>query len=813
MTSPDPHDERSVRLQKLNTLRTLGVKLYPDRFEGKMDMSAIRSLCEPSSWRGGESENESREILSWINPQSSQSSDSSFKKELTLRNIDEIISDPKNTIHTAGRIVLIRSFGKLIFGTLQDSSGQIQFALSRDFCLLSQGSLRPNPPPKEEGTGTFPPEKGGKGGVDWELSEIGWINAFKIFEKYVDAGDIIGIHGELFMTHKGELTVFVRSFQILSKALRPLGDKFHGIGEDNQETAYRQRYLDMIFNESTRDRMRFRADFIRTLREFYWKHDFLEIDCPVMTSAASGAAAQPFVTHHNDFDLDFYLRICNETELKKATVGGFERVFTIAPNFRNEGSDPSHLQEFYMLEHQNVYKSFHEDMDFTQEMFDHIFTTLKLERKFEVKDKEGNPKMVDFTTPWPRIDYVEWVNQASGLNITSYTADDADRLRADIRAKGIEFEGMDKMGTMTLIDYLYKKVLRPTITGPAFVYNYPSIIAPLARISDADPRKCEKWQVVVNGWEIINSYGELVDPVRQMENFAEQSKAEEAGDGEATSADMEFVKAMEYGMPIQAGFGMGIERIIAILTQQDNLRDVVMFPLMKPENGGENKKNSDKTSFLKEDVTKWQVDFWEDKSSVSSLDSSFKKDLTDPHSHITVDLPVIEETLTKYSTTTKDHNLTVGRCMRYFGEKNAKNADYWYAVGVLHDIDWDLVEKDAERHCGESLESILNEMNAPAGMLEDIRSHYGEKYGEHGLDTDLRKYLASVDELSGFIWACSRMTPSKSLDEVKVSSVMKKLKDRGFAAGVSRDHCRRCETLLGISLEDFIPEMIEGMKS
>lgn len=734
MTSPDPHDERSVRLQKLNTLRTLGVKLYPDRFSDKHDIADIRAWAEGKKFR----------------------------------EIDEIIPDPKNTVHTAGRIVLIRSFGKLIFGTLQDASGQIQFALSRDFCLLSQDGE--------------------------EMTEMGEekISAFKIFEKYVDAGDIVGIHGELFMTHKGELTVFVRSFQILSKALRPLGDKFHGIGEDNQETAYRQRYLDMIFNESTRDRMKFRADFIRTLREFYWKHDFLEIDCPVMTSAASGAAAQPFVTHHNDFDLDFYLRICNETELKKATVGGFERVFTIAPSFRNEGSDPSHLQEFYMLEHQNVYKSFHEDMDFTQEMFDHIFTTLKLERKFEVKDKEGNPKMVDFTTPWPRIDYVEWVNQASGLNITSYTADDADRLRADIRAKGIEFEGMDKMGTMTLIDYLYKKVLRPTITGPAFVYNYPSIIAPLARISDADPRKCEKWQVVVNGWEIINSYGELVDPVRQMENFAEQSKAEEAGDGEATSADMEFVRAMEYGMPIQAGFGMGIERIIAILTQQDNLRDVVMFPLMKPEQGGK----------IPEKV-----------ASKAPQKSSKTNEETDPHGHIKIDLPIIEETLTKYSTTTKDHNLTVGRCMRYFGEKNAKNADYWYAVGTLHDVDWDLVEKDAERHCGESLVEILSEMSAPVGMLEDIRSHYEEKYGEHELDTDLRKYLASVDELSGFIWACSRMTPSKSLDEVKVSSVLKKLKDKGFAAGVSRDHCRRCETLLGISLEDFIPEMIQGMKN
>jgi|GEM_PF-365012 len=448
MTSSDPHDEQSVRLQKLQILRALGVKLYPDRFSGKQDISRIRANAEGQ----------------------------------TFREIDAIIPNPKNEIHTAGRIMLVRSFGKLIFGTLQDYSGQIQFALSKDFCLLSQ-------------YGT-------------EISEIGDenISAFKIFEKYIDTADIIGIQGELFMTHKGELTIFVRSFQLLSKALRPLGDKFHGIGEDNQETAYRQRYLDMIFNDSTRNRMKFRSDFIRALREFYWKHDFLEIDCPVMTPAASGAAAQPFVTHHNDFDLDFYLRICNETELKKATVGGFERVFTLAPSFRNEGSDPSHLQEFYMLEHQNVYKSFHEDMDFTQEMFDHIFTALKLERKFEVKDKEGNSRQVDFTTPWPRIDYVEGVNKASGLDITSYTADDAEKLRADIRAKGIEFEGMDKMGAMTLIDYLYKKVLRPTITGPAFVYNYPSIIAPLARISDTDPRKCEKWQVVVNGWEIINSY-------------------------------------------------------------------------------------------------------------------------------------------------------------------------------------------------------------------------------------------------------------------------------------------------------------------
>lgn len=192
---------------------------------------------------------------------------------------------------------------------------------------------------------------------------------------------------------------------------------------------------------------------------------------------------------------------------------------------------------------------------------------------------------MDFSTPWERIDYVEGVNSASGLDITSYGMDDAEKLRADIKSKGIEFEGMEKMGTMTLIDYLYKKVLRPKIVGPAFIYNYPRIIAPLARISDEDPNKCEKWQVVVNGWEIINSYGELVDPVAQRANFEEQAKAEQQGDAEATSADYEYVNAMEYGMPCQAGFGMGIDRIIALLTGQHNLRDVVLFPLVKPEGG------------------------------------------------------------------------------------------------------------------------------------------------------------------------------------------------------------------------------------
>jgi lysyl-tRNA synthetase, class II len=214
-------------------------------------------------------------------------------------------------------------------------------------------------------------------------------------EKYVDVGDIIGVKGEVFTTHKGEPTLFVSDFQLLSKALRPLGDKFHGIGDD-QERAYRQRYLDMIFNRETLERMKFRSNFIRALREFYRANGFYEIDCPVMTASASGAAAKPFITHHNDFDRDFYLRICNETELKKATIGGLEKVYTLATNFRNEGSDPSHLQEFMMLEHQNVYASFQEDMTFTEKMFDYVFDTLNIDRKITVKDKQGVEKRGEF---------------------------------------------------------------------------------------------------------------------------------------------------------------------------------------------------------------------------------------------------------------------------------------------------------------------------------------------------------------------------------------------------------------------------------
>ena len=741
--------ERDVRIQKTHDLRSMGINPYAAKFDKQQSVQSLINEFGPQHIDMEKDEQ-------WSS---------------TLRDITEVIEQPKNHIKTAGRLTLYRSHGKLSFGKLLDETGEVQLMFHRDNCSLRTTS------------DTAP------------VTSLSWtdgqeISAYKLIEKYIDVGDFVWVEWEIFRTHKGELTIFVSTSMLLSKAIQPLGDKYHGIG-DGQESAYRQRYLDMIFNKSTLERMKFRSHFIKTLREFYRENDFIELDCPVLTSAASGAAAKPFITHHNDFDMDFYLRICNETELKKATIGWLEKVFTIATNFRNEWSDPSHLQEFMMLEHQSVFKSFREDMTFTEEMFDYLFDKLQLERKITVKDKQWVAKEVDFTTPRPKIDYVEWVNNASGLDITTYGIDDADTLRTDIKAKWIEFEGMDQMGTMTLIDYLYKKVLRPTIAGPAFIYNYPSIIAPLARISDEDPHKCEKRQVVVNGREIINSYGELVDPLKQQENFDEQSKAEKDGDEEATSADDMYVQAMEYGMPIQAWFGMGIERMMAILMGQENLRDMVMFPLMKPEN------------------TDWTYQKGENSPSIleGTGGSNFQA-ITYPSLPNT---SMLDSLAADYLTETLRHCQQVGGIMKYFAKKLGHEEQYRYAVWLLHDLDRDHIGKDPAAHLGEKFETILADNDLPTQLVEDIRTHYPE--GTWLQPTTLvQQYLIAVDELSWLIHAYSLMRP-EWLTWMKRSSLNKKIKDKKFAAGVDREHVRNCEKYLDVPLAEFAMQVVEAMQS
>ncbi|MDD2516520.1 MAG: lysine--tRNA ligase [Candidatus Gracilibacteria bacterium] len=515
-------EETKVRLEKIKRMKELGIMPYGDKFD-KTDFIV--------------------DIL-----KSAENRD--------FRDVEEVIANPKIEFKTAGRIVLYRSFGKISFAKLQDSTGEIQILFSKENCSIETLD-----------------------GVKSELSEE--MSAFKFIEKLADVGDFIGVRGELFMTHKGELTIFAKEFKFLSKAIRPLPEKFHGLVD--QETMYRQRYLELIKNNETYERFLTRSKFIKALRDFYDENGFIEIETPVLGSAASGAAAKPFLTHHNDFDEEFFLRISPETNLKKATVGRFEKVFEIGKQFRNEGSDPSHMQEFTSVEHYAVFWNFEDNMRFTEKMFDYILDVLGLEKIVKIKGKDGQLKDVNFTTPWARIDYIEGVKNACGLDVSQYFPGDEAKLRADIKAAGVEFEGMDIMATATMIDYLYKKVLRPGIIGPAFVYNYPKTMQPLARKSDKNQNIVEQFQLVINGWEVLKAYSELVDPQEQKANFDAQADASAKGDEETTASDDDFVLAMEYGMPCQSGWGMGIDRILTLLLGQDNLRDVILFPLMKSE--------------------------------------------------------------------------------------------------------------------------------------------------------------------------------------------------------------------------------------
>ncbi|MEF2174866.1 MAG: lysine--tRNA ligase [Candidatus Absconditabacteria bacterium] len=517
--------ESIERIEKLNKLKNAGVIPYANKFPDKQDISFL------------------------------------IENKGTLKDGDTLTqTGAEGIFKTAGRLTLFRSHGKISFGKIIDCSGIIQICLVRDLVVFNKGKETVN---------------------SLKVGEQEY-TAYKLFEKMIDLGDIIGVSGDLFLTKHGEITLFVKEFQLLSKAIRPLPEKFHGI--QDKETLYRQRYLELISDDDAYKRFLFRSKLVKTLRDFYDENGFIEVETPVLGNAASGAAAAPFITHHNYFDHDFYLRISPETALKKTTVGRFEKIFEIARDFRNEGSDPSHLQEFTMVEHYAAFWNFEDNMQFTEKMFDYLFSKLNLDKIVKIKDKEGIEREVNFTTPWEKIDYIQGVKNSCGIDVQTYTMEDGDILRQDIRAKGIEFEGMDKMGTTTLIDYLYKKVLRPNILGPAFVYNYPKTMQPLARVSDENENIVEQFQLVVNGWEMLKAYSELVDPIIQQKNFDEQAQAQAQGDEEATSGDSEFVHAMEYGMPPQSGFGMGIDRLVTILLGLENLRDSILFPLVKPHN-------------------------------------------------------------------------------------------------------------------------------------------------------------------------------------------------------------------------------------
>jgi len=449
--------------------------------------------------------------------------------------IDEPVdpaNDDRPSFRVAGRVMMLRKFGKAAFLHIQDETGRLQAYVRRD--LLGD-----------------------------EL--------FGQFKKW-DIGDLVGFDGKLFKTKTGELTLQADTIALISKSLRPLPEKFHGLTD--VEMRYRQRYLDLIVNPEVRQNFRKRIEIIRLIREFLTNRGFLEVETPMMQPVPGGATARPFKTHHNALDMDLYLRVAPELYLKRLLVGGFERVFEINRNFRNEGLSTRHNPEFTMLEFYQAYATYHDLMDLTEEMVSWLAEEVNGSMELTYQGQK-----VDLSPPWKRYTMHEALVEVAGLDPELLLDDEKVMVLA--REKGIVLE--NQAGPGKARTELFELLVEEKLVHPTFVTAYPTEVSPLARRNDVNPEVTDRFELFVTGREIANAFTELNDPVDQRQRFAKQI-AERGDDVEIHPVlDEDFIRALEYGMPAAAGEGIGIDRLVMLFTDSPAIRDVILFPHMKPE--------------------------------------------------------------------------------------------------------------------------------------------------------------------------------------------------------------------------------------
>lgn len=444
-------------------------------------------------------------------------------------------------VKIAGRIMAIRRMGKASFTHIQDREGRIQIYLKKD--------------------------------------DIG--DSYEVF-KLLDIGDIVGVEGYVFKTKTGEISVHGKSFQLLSKSLRPIpiaketvddnGNKVIHDQFADKELRYRQRYVDLIVNPEVKDVFLKRSKITTELRRFLDNNNIVEVETPILQPLYGGAAARPFITHHNTLDIDLYLRIADELYLKRLIVGGFDGVYEISKDFRNEGMDRTHNPEFTMLEVYVAYKDYEWMMKFVEEMIAHVCNNVFGTTEFEI---EGNK--INFNPPWKRISMVDELKARTGIDILLASKDELVKI---LKTKNVDMEGTESKGK--LIDLLFEVTVQPTLVQPTYVMDYPLEISPLAKKHRSKEGLVERFEGFVLGREICNAFSELNDPIDQRSRFEDQAKMIEEGDEEAHQIDEDFVRALEFGMPPTAGLGVGIDRLSMLLTNQPSIRDVILFPQMRP---------------------------------------------------------------------------------------------------------------------------------------------------------------------------------------------------------------------------------------
>lgn len=437
-----------------------------------------------------------------------------------------------DTVRVAGRIMFIRKMGKASFFSIKDKSGSIQVYIS--------------------------------------INDVGE-DIYTLF-KSADIGDIVGVYGKVMKTRTGEVTIKCLEYTPLVKALRPLPEKFHGLTD--VEERYRRRYVDLMMNDESKRVAFLRPKIIRSIQNFLDNRGFVEVETPVLSTLLTGASARPFITHHNSQDLDMYLRIALELPLKRLLVGGMERVYEVGRVFRNEGMDTRHNPEFTMMEVYQAYSDLEGMMDLTEKMFVNI-----AENVIGKMDYHWNNQDISVKGPWKRISMVDAIKEVTGIDFKKeMTVDEALELAKE---HNIEVQEHEK-SVGHIINLFFEKYVEETLIQPTFLYGHPVEISPLTKKNKDDPRFVDRFELFIAGREMANAYTELNDPIDQLERFREQLKEKDLGNVEANDIDMDFIEALEYGMPPAGGIGYGIDRLVMFFTEQESIRDVILFPTMKP---------------------------------------------------------------------------------------------------------------------------------------------------------------------------------------------------------------------------------------
>ena len=655
------------------------------------------------------------------------------------------LQDNATEITLAGRLRSFRDHGNISFADLEDISGRMQLVISKN--------------------------------------ELG--DNYKSFIKLVDCSDFIEAKGVLIITKAGEKSLELKSWRLLSKALRNVPSEHFGLEDDDERL--RKRYLDILLRPEMKDLIIKRDKFWNAVRTFLKERDFIEVETPVLETTTGGADARPFATHHNALDIDVFLRISmGELWQKKLMVAGLEKTFEIGRQFRNEGMDAEHLQDYTQMEFYWAYADFEKGMRLVEELYKYValqtFGTLKFKiGKFDV----------DLGEPWQRYDYRETVLEHTGIDIL---AADLAAMEAKLRELKIDYDTKG-FNITRAIDNLWK-YCRKQIGGPGFLVGVPITVSPLAKRDDYHPEIAQRFQPIIAGSELGNGYSELNDPVDQLARFNEQAALREAGDDEAQMKDEDFVEALEYGMPPTCGFGMS-ERVFAFLMGK-TMRECQIFPLMRPK--------------VMPAPVKPKTNAPQD---ISAADNTTSDGQLSRLGNITYKDAV--ELLHKYVTdhTILVHSLESEAIMRGVARELGEPEEEWGIIGLLHDLDWQLTKTDPESHCVKAV-ALLREAGASQYLINSIISHcYGNElvsaYRHLERKSKVEHALAACETVAGLIVASALVRPDKSLAAVELESLHKKFNNKSFAANCNRAIIKECE-LAGLELNRFLQVALDSLK-